>query len=76
MGNKGNKGSKGDGRGGRRESGAGNGAEETVARVLGAVRYAADGRAAEDAVEAGASALSELVGDHRLGVDDTLAEQL
>ncbi|MEV0601338.1 DUF2786 domain-containing protein [Streptomyces sp. NPDC050315] len=55
-------GNKGEGRGGRRESGAGNGAgagaEETVARVLGAVRYAADGRPAEDAVEAGASALS------------------
>nr|WP_223733810.1 DUF2786 domain-containing protein [Streptomyces purpurogeneiscleroticus] len=29
-----------------------------MARVLGAVRYAADGRTAEDAVEAGASALS------------------
>ncbi|MFI8994719.1 DUF2786 domain-containing protein [Streptomyces sp. NPDC053542] len=51
-------GNKGEGRGGRRESGAAHGAEETVARVLGAVRYAADGRPAEDAVEAGASALS------------------
>ncbi|WP_308461228.1 DUF2786 domain-containing protein [Streptomyces sp. Ru73] len=51
-------GDKGKGRDGRRDDGAADGAAETVARVLGTVRYAADGRAAEDAVETGASALS------------------
>ncbi|WP_030623325.1 DUF2786 domain-containing protein [Streptomyces sclerotialus] len=49
---------KGKGRGGRRENGPADGTAETVARVLGTVRYAADGRPAEDAVETGASALS------------------
>ncbi|MGI5470568.1 DUF2786 domain-containing protein [Streptomyces sp. CA-132043] len=51
-------GDKDTGRGGRREKTAGNAAAEAVARVLGTVRYAADGRDAEDAVETGASVLS------------------
>ncbi|GAA0487810.1 DUF2786 domain-containing protein [Streptomyces olivaceiscleroticus] len=49
---------KNTGRGGRRENTTGDATAEAVARVLGTVRYAADGRAAEDAVETGASVLS------------------